>query len=114
MRDPYRRTWAFGSQACCTPPSRVSARPGVGTLFPDPEEERHAHALTDEQVRFFGAHGYLRGGDVLGAAQLRALREGLEANLRFHPAWDPVLFPEKYEQKEAAGEAAGVKPAATK
>ena len=41
-------------------------------------------------------------------------RAGLEANLRFHPEWDPILFPEKYEQKEAAGEAAGAKPAATK
>jgi hypothetical protein len=41
-------------------------------------------------------------------------RAGLEANLRFHPEWDPILFPEKYQQKEAAGEAAGAKPAAAK
>jgi hypothetical protein len=26
----------------------------------------------------------------------------LEANLRFHPEWDPVLYPEKYEPKEPA------------
>jgi hypothetical protein len=41
-------------------------------------------------------------------------RAALEANLRFHPEWDPILFPEKYEQKETAGEAAAAKPAATK
>jgi hypothetical protein len=29
-------------------------------------------------------------------------RAGLEANLRFHPEWDPVLYPEKYEPKEPA------------
>jgi hypothetical protein len=41
-------------------------------------------------------------------------RAALEANLRFHPEWDPILFPEKYEQKETAGEAAAAKPAATR
>jgi hypothetical protein len=41
-------------------------------------------------------------------------RAALEANMRFHPEWDPVLFPEKYEEKETAGEAAGARPAATK
>ncbi len=34
-----------------------------------------------------------------------AFRAALVANLRFHPEWDPVLYPEKYEKPEA--EAAG-------
>lgn len=41
-------------------------------------------------------------------------RAGLEANLRFHPEWDPILYPEKYEEKNAASEVPGVKPAPTK
>jgi hypothetical protein len=28
-----------------------------------------------------------------------AFRAALQANLRFHPEWDPILFPEKYEQQ---------------
>jgi hypothetical protein len=43
-----------------------------------------------------------------------AFRAGLEANLRFHPEWDPILYPEKYLPEEPAAEAAGAKPAATK
>ena len=30
-----------------------------------------------------------------------AFRAALVANLRFHPEWDPVLYPEKYEKPEA-------------
>jgi hypothetical protein len=30
-----------------------------------------------------------------------AFRSALVANLRFHPEWDPILFPEKYQPKEA-------------
>lgn len=45
-------------------------------------------------------------------AQDSAFRAGLEANLRFHPEWDPILYPEKYEPKETAGDAAGARPAA--
>jgi hypothetical protein len=30
-----------------------------------------------------------------------AFRSALIANLRFHPEWDPVLYPEKYEKPEA-------------
>lgn len=41
-------------------------------------------------------------------------RAGLEANLRFHPEWDPILHPEKYEEKDTASEAPGVKPAPAK
>jgi hypothetical protein len=41
-------------------------------------------------------------------------RAALEANLRFHPEWDPVLYPEKYEQKDTAADPASAKPAATK
>jgi hypothetical protein len=41
-------------------------------------------------------------------------RAGLEANLRFHPEWDPILFPEKYQTSEDAAQAKGAKPAATK
>jgi len=41
-------------------------------------------------------------------------RAGLEANLRFHPEWDPILYPEKYESKEPAADSAGAKPAAAK
>jgi ectoine hydroxylase-related dioxygenase (phytanoyl-CoA dioxygenase family) len=51
----------------------------VGTLFPDPERGREAHLLGDEQVHFFHEHGYVKGGRVLDAAQIEALREGLEA-----------------------------------
>ena len=29
-----------------------------------------------------------------------AFRAGLVANLKLHPEWDPILFPEKYERKE--------------
>ena len=40
-----------------------------------------------------------------------AFRSGLVANLKFHPEWDPILFPEKYEPKEAEAEAVGAAPA---
>jgi hypothetical protein len=46
-----------------------------------------------------------------------AFRSGLIANLKFHPEWDPILFPEKYEPKEPeadAASAAPAKPAGTK
>jgi hypothetical protein len=33
-----------------------------------------------------------------------AFRQALVANLRFHPEWDPILFPEKHEPKEPAPE----------
>lgn len=32
-------------------------------------------------------------------AQDAAFRSALVANLRFHPEWDPILFPEKYKPK---------------
>ena len=51
----------------------------AGTLFPDPETGREAHALRDEQVRFFQEHGFVEGGSVLSADQIDALRGGLEA-----------------------------------
>jgi hypothetical protein len=35
-----------------------------------------------------------------------AFRSGLIANLKFHPEWDPILFPEKYEPKEPQADAA--------
>jgi hypothetical protein len=35
-----------------------------------------------------------------------AFREALIANLRFHPEWDPILFPEKYQPKPAPPPAA--------
>jgi hypothetical protein len=41
-------------------------------------------------------------------------RAGVEANLRFHPEWDPILYPEKYESTETAAGAQGTKPAAAK
>jgi hypothetical protein len=41
-------------------------------------------------------------------------RAGLEANLRFHPEWDPILYPEKHQTAEDAAQATGAKPAATK
>lgn len=37
-----------------------------------------------------------------------AFRTALIANLRFHPEWDRILYPEKYEPKEPEAEAAGV------
>jgi hypothetical protein len=51
-----------------------------------------------------------------------AFRSALIANLKFHPEWDPVLFPEKYESKEpeakaasaVRGDPAPAKPAAKK
>jgi len=36
-----------------------------------------------------------------------AFRAALIANLRFHPEWDPVLYPEKYEKPEADAAGAG-------
>jgi hypothetical protein len=41
-------------------------------------------------------------------------RSALEANLRFHPEWDPILYPEKYLPPETAAESAGAPPAAKK
>ena len=41
-------------------------------------------------------------------------RSSLEANLRFHPEWDPILYPEKYLPPETAGETAVAPPAAKK
>jgi hypothetical protein len=45
-------------------------------------------------------------------AQNPAFREGLAANMRAHPEWDRVLFPEKYLPKPAASGASryGAKP----
>ena len=40
-----------------------------------------------------------------------AFRDALVANLRFHPEWDPVLFPEKYLPKEPEGDVARGAPA---
>lgn len=40
-----------------------------------------------------------------------AFRSALVANLRFHPEWDPILFPEKYEPKETQAQAARDTPA---
>jgi hypothetical protein len=40
-----------------------------------------------------------------------AFRSSLIANLKFHPEWDPILFPEKYEPKEPEADAAGAAPA---
>jgi hypothetical protein len=37
-------------------------------------------------------------------------RAGLEANLRFHPEWDPILYPEKYLPPEPVTETAGATP----
>ena len=35
-----------------------------------------------------------------------AFHAALVENLRFHPEWDPILFPEKYQPKESAADAA--------
>jgi len=40
-----------------------------------------------------------------------AFRAALVGNLRFHPEWDPVLFPEKYPPKEPEANAARGTPA---
>jgi ectoine hydroxylase-related dioxygenase (phytanoyl-CoA dioxygenase family) len=50
----------------------------VGNLFPDPEADREAFRLSDDQVRFFHEHGFVKGGRVLDEGQMAALREGLE------------------------------------
>jgi len=42
-----------------------------------------------------------------------AFRRALVANLRFHPEWDPILFPEKYEPKEPTPPQAGAPKPAT-
>lgn len=42
-----------------------------------------------------------------------AFRAALLANLRFHPEWDPVLFPEKYEPR-GPGAAAPTPPGGTR
>jgi hypothetical protein len=41
-------------------------------------------------------------------------RAALEANLRFHPEWDPILYPEKYLPPETAADKAEATPAAKK
>jgi ectoine hydroxylase-related dioxygenase (phytanoyl-CoA dioxygenase family) len=51
----------------------------VTELFPRGGDDRSAWALSDEQVAFFEENGYVKGGRVLDARQLEALREGLEA-----------------------------------
>ena len=48
-------------------------------LFPRPGDDRSPWELPDEQVAFFHEHGYVKGGRVLDADQIEALREGLEA-----------------------------------
>jgi hypothetical protein len=40
-----------------------------------------------------------------------AFRAALVANLRFHPEWDPILFPEKYRPKEPETDATHDAPA---
>jgi hypothetical protein len=40
-----------------------------------------------------------------------AFRNALVANLRFHPEWDPILFPEKYQPQEPQADAARGAPA---
>jgi ectoine hydroxylase-related dioxygenase (phytanoyl-CoA dioxygenase family) len=50
----------------------------VGRLFPDPEEGRESHRLSEDEVRAFHESGYVRGGRVLDAPQIEALRAGLE------------------------------------
>jgi hypothetical protein len=42
-----------------------------------------------------------------------AFRQALVANLRFHPEWDPILFPEKYEPKEPPPPPTGAAKATT-
>jgi hypothetical protein len=39
-----------------------------------------------------------------------AFRAALIANLKFHPEWDPVLFPEKYLPKEPVNPASAAQP----
>ena len=51
----------------------------VTGLFPRPGDDRSPWELPDEQVAFFHEHGYVKGGRVLDADQIEALREGLEA-----------------------------------
>ncbi len=51
----------------------------VSDLFPRPAEDRSPWALSEEQVRLFHEHGYVKGGRVLDERQIEALREGLEA-----------------------------------
>jgi hypothetical protein len=41
-----------------------------------------------------------------------AFRAGLVANLKFHPEWDPILFPEKYKPKEPANAPGAAPPKA--
>ena len=36
-----------------------------------------------------------------------AFRAALVDNLKFHPEWDPILFPEKYQSKETATQTGG-------
>jgi hypothetical protein len=39
-----------------------------------------------------------------------AFRSAVEANLKFHPEWDPILHPEKYPPQEPAAEGKGAAP----
>jgi len=51
----------------------------VTDLFPRASDDRAPWAFSEEQVRFFLEHGYVKGGRVLDERQLEALRAGLEA-----------------------------------
>jgi ectoine hydroxylase-related dioxygenase (phytanoyl-CoA dioxygenase family) len=50
----------------------------VTVLFPDPEQERDQYRLAEDQVAFFRENGFVKGGRVLDAGQIAALRAALE------------------------------------
>jgi ectoine hydroxylase-related dioxygenase (phytanoyl-CoA dioxygenase family) len=50
----------------------------VTKLFPDPEQDRGMYRLSEEQVAFFHENGFVKGGRVLDAKQIEALRAALE------------------------------------
>ena len=54
----------------------------VGRWFPDPETGRDGYRFSEDDVRSFRESGYVRGGSVLDAPQIEALRAGLE-DIRF-------------------------------
>ncbi len=61
-------------------PERLERRNApVGALFPGSVVDRAGFALSSEQMRFFEANGFVKGGSVLDQAQIEALRAGLEA-----------------------------------
>ncbi len=90
-------------------PSRMA---GVGNRLAQPRQLEVVN-YADVETWLKAPHWIRR--SMLARFQSRAtdpaFRAALVGNLRFHPEWDPVLFPEKYPPKEPEADAARGTPA---